>query len=244
MSEVVVEPGERETLVIPTLFGDYRPRLSRGRGKSGMIVQKVVRGVSGLRRDPGNDEVAEIMSRFGLLCAAARTGRANLGEAEDLLGLTALDDHRHRHELVRYTSPYISMTAGTYEERNKQNHAAFAVDTALAFATQGYQASGWIFYGYVFLLGKPAGRHAEFGEEVRDVHQHPAWSRFRGEGEVAVPIRVPPRRLQRAELYTPGDILNAVQNGVWPPAPSDVVDNEAAGRYSPPEDIVAARGVV
>ncbi len=136
------------------------------------------------------------------------------------------------------------MTAGTYEERNKQNHAAFAIDTALAFATRGHQTSGWLFYGYVFLLGRPAGMHGEFGEEVRDVHQHPEWSRFRAEGEVAIPLRVPPRRLQRAELYTPRDIMSAVQNRVWPPDPSDIVDNEAAGRYRPPEEIMAGRGMI
>src|SRR5699024_10734306 len=144
----------------------------------------------------------------GLLCAAVRNGRVkNIDDAEYLLGPTALDDHRHRHQLVRNDSPYISMTAGTYEERNKQNHARCASDTALAFATRGYQTSGWPFYAYVFVPGKPAGLHTEFSEEVRDVHQHPAWSRFRAEGEVAVPIRVPPRRLQRAELYTPADII-------------------------------------
>ncbi|ANS78059.1 hypothetical protein SGUI_0663 [Serinicoccus hydrothermalis] len=38
--------------------------------------------------------------------------------------------------------------------------------------------------------------------------------------------------------------MSALQNRIWPPKPSDIVDNEAAGRYIPPEDIVAARGVV
>lgn len=210
-----------------------------------MIVQSVIRGISGLRRDPADDEVGQIMNHSGLLCAAVRTGRAPTpDDAEELLGPAALDAHRHRHEDVVDDSPYISMSAGTYVERDRHNHAAFAFDTALSFATRGHQVPGWVFYGYVFLLGRPAGMHAEFGEEVRDVHQHPAWSRFRAEGEVAVPIRVPPRRLQRAELYTPEDVEAAVQAGIWPPVPSDVVDNEAAGRFHRPEDLLAARGAV
>ncbi|MDT0166052.1 hypothetical protein Q9R32_10825 [Actinotalea sp. AC32] len=210
-----------------------------------MIVQSVIRGVGDLRRDAVRDDVAEIMTRTGLVCAALRTGRvASPGDAEDLLGPTALDDHRHRHHLMADESPYISMTAGTYVERHRRNRAAYAFDTALAFATHGHQRPGWVFYGYVFLLGRAAGLHAEFGEEVRDVHQHPAWSRFRAEGEVAVPVRVPPRRLQRAELYTPDDVRDALRAGVWPPDPSDVEDNEASGRYCPPEDLLGARGVV
>lgn len=210
-----------------------------------MIVQNVIRGISGLVREPGNDQVEAIMRRDGLLCAALRHGyAATAGGAEDLLGPRALDAHRHRHTHVKDASPYVSMTAGTYVERGAHNHAASAFLTAVLFATDGLQQPGWLFYGYVFLLGRSAGGHAEFGEEVRDVHQHPAWSRFRAEGEIAVPVRVPPRRLLRAERYAPGDVLAAARLRTWPPDPDDVVDNETAGVYLPPEQLLGARGVV
>ncbi|NTW41903.1 MAG: hypothetical protein HGA44_18815 [Cellulomonadaceae bacterium] len=210
-----------------------------------MIVQNVIRGIGGLVRVPGNDEVEAIMRRDGLLCAALRHGHvATANDAENLLGPLSLDAHRHRHVQFAAASPYVSMTAGTYVERGAHNHAASAFLTAVLFATDGLRQPGWLFYGYVFLLGRSAGGHAEFAEEVRDVHQHPAWSRFRAEGEVAVPVRVPPRRLLRAERYVPGDVLTAARSGSWPPAPDDVVDNEAAGVYLPPEDLLSARAVV
>lgn len=210
-----------------------------------MLVQNVIRGVGGLSRGPGPDEVETIMKLDGLTCAALRTGHvASTVEAESLLGADPLDAHRHRHELYGPRSPYVSMTAGTYQDRGGHNRAAFAFDTALAFATDGFRDPGWVFYGYVFLLGRAAGSHAEFGEEVRDVHQHPAWSRFRSEGEVAVPVRVPPRRLRRAELYLPDDVLDAARAGRWPPEPADLVDNEQDEVFRPPEEIVTARGVV
>ncbi|WP_149204611.1 hypothetical protein [Actinotalea subterranea] len=210
-----------------------------------MLVQNVIRGIGGLVREPDNDEVEAIMRRDGLVCAALRHGfAATAGDAENLLGSRALDAHRHRHTRVADASPYVSMTAGTYVERGAHNHAASAFLTALLFATNGLERPGWLFYGYVFLLGHSAGGHAEFAEEVRDVHQHPAWSRFRAEGEIAVPVRLPPRRLLRAERYAPEDVLAAARSGSWPPAPDDVVDNRATGVYLPPERLISARAVV
>ncbi|WP_129336294.1 hypothetical protein [Cellulomonas endophytica] len=207
-----------------------------------MLVQEVVRGVAGLT----TGDARRIMERDGLLCAALRTGRVTTAdEAEVLLGAEALDQHVHEHHVVREGSPYVSTSAGTYVTDDRwHTRSAFAVDTAIDFAVLGPRADGWVFYGYVFLLGRPAGHHAEFAEEVRDVHQHPAWSPFRAEGEVAVPVRLPPRRLLRAELYRYAEVAAALAAGRWPAVPSAVIDNEAEGRCGSPGELAAARTAV
>ena len=53
---------------------------------------------------------------------------------------------------------------------------------------------------------------------MRDFHQHPDWSPYRDEGELAVAVRIPPRRLRMAEQYRYRDVLLARQYGRRPNA--------------------------
>lgn len=208
-----------------------------------MLLQHVVRGVGGIARK----QAETVMHTSGLLCSAIRNGHAaDVESAERLLSPENLDRHRHDHPRFADESPYISTSAGTYAEGNRLTRATrsfYAFDTALEFAVLGPRTHGWIFYGYVFLLGRASGQHAEFAEEVRDLHQHPAWSRYRSEGEIAVAVRIPPRRLRRAELYTLQSVVDAIGRGTRP-SPDDVIDNETDGIYQAPELLTSAREVI
>ena len=180
----------------------------------------------------------------GMLCQALLNPPVlSPWEAEEQLSDANLDRHRHDHFAYGPTSPYISTSAGTYREGDattKFNQPLFALETALQFAVLLNQTDGWVFYGYHFILGRPAGRHAEFAEEVRDLHQHPQWSQFRGEGEIAAAVRIPARRLRKAELYTYPDVAQAMRSSA-PLIPADVLDNPV---YEPPETVLSARGVI
>ena len=204
-----------------------------------MFLQWFVRGMRGL----GPDEVRYILDT-GMQCQALRNdpGRPQW-ELEGELTDENLDRHRHDHDRYGNDSPYVSTTAGTYREGGRfrrHNESLFAFDTALSFAVITSRSNGWIFYGYHFLLGRPAGRHAEFAEEVRDLHQHPVWSRYRGEGEIAAAIRIPPRRLQRAEFYSFANVDEAIRQKA-PIEPDDVVPNPG---FVEPRELLAPRGVV
>ncbi len=206
-----------------------------------MLIQEVVRGVGRL----AYADALAVVRETGLVCAALRNGVvATSDAAEGLLSPEALERHRHDHPTFHSQSPYISATAGTYLEGSRWSRASrarFAFDTALDFAVLGPRRDGWIFYGYVFLLGRAAGRHAEFAEEVRDLHQHPAWSPYRGEGEIAVAVRIPPRRLRLAEFYDYDSVVRSIRNGRHP-EPDDVIDNVAL--FEAPELLANARGVI
>lgn len=205
-----------------------------------MLLQEFVRGMRGLR-----EEDAKTIMSTGLMCQAMwRAPNMSLADAEALLTDENLDLHRHNHDAFAESSPYISTSAGTYREgsaRKKYNQPLFAFETALEFAVLSHRTDGWIFYGYHFVLGRPSGRHVEFAEEVRDLHQHPQWSRFRGEGEIAAALRIPPRRLRLAEFYTYQAVMDAI-NADEEPAPEDIISND--GVYMSPETVLSARGVI
>lgn len=212
-----------------------------------MFLQEFVRGM----RNLSAGQVQQILDE-GLVCQALRqVNPPPPWRLETELTDANLDRHRHDHVTYGAQSPYISTTAGTVREFVQTHRRGgvtgytqtlFAFDTALAFAVLCARSDGWLFYGYHFMLGRPAGRHAEFAEEVRDLHQHPQWSRYRGEGEIAAAIRIPPRRIQRAELYRYDEVMEAFANEE-PIAPrdDDVLLNPA---YQPPEQLLAPRGVI
>lgn len=211
-----------------------------------MLVQHFVRGIAGL--SPA--DVSQILSRTGMLCSALRTNPgADVWDAEQRLGSDALDLHQNRYDLVGADSPYISTSAGTYVGEAAGDgsgegtwRAKFAVDTAVQFAVLISQTDGWVFSGYHLLLGRPAGAHAEFGEELRDVHQHPIWSTWRSEGEVAAAVRIPPRRLQRADFYSYDDVRAAIDDGR---RPAPVATAGLVGEhYVEPTSVLSVREVI
>lgn len=203
-----------------------------------MFLQEFVRGM----REVSRRQVDEIFEH-GMLCQALRQDPdLSPWEAEGRLSSDSLDQHRHHYSSFGSYSPYISTTAGTYRERGsfeRYNQSLFAFDTALQFAVLNEGTDGWIFFGYHMILGRPAGSHAEFAEEVRDVHQHPQWSRFRGEGEIAAAVRIPPRRIEKAIFYRYSEVKEALGEGRTPEG-----EEHRCKKFVSPETLLAARGVI
>jgi hypothetical protein len=105
---------------------------------------------------------------------------------------------------LRRTVPFLSLTSGTIEPnyRARRNARYPAWFTAIRFATADGQGDGWVFHGYVSVLGRPSLPLLEFSEEVRDLHQHDFYNPYHPEGEVAAKILVPPVRLKQAFRVT------------------------------------------
>jgi hypothetical protein len=75
--------------------------------------------------------------------------------------------------------------------------------TAALFATAHGRAEGWVFHGYVSVLGRLSLPLLEFSEEARDLHQYDFYNPYHWEGEVVAKILVPPVRLRQAFRVTP-----------------------------------------
>lgn len=183
-----------------------------------MIFQRFLKGV----RDSGSLDTAwakAVLDREGLSSAWLRSVRAGgdpslPGDSDpehwtEFITEEALRWHITRFEDVGYggsqrpfreLSPFISVTAGTVEpdHRKAQNNGFPAWLTAFAFATDWGAEPGWVFYGYVSVLGRPSLPLLEFAEEARDLHQYDWYNPYHREGEVLAKIWVPPVRLEGA----------------------------------------------
>ncbi len=188
-----------------------------------MILQKVLKGIGGIdRRD------ARIMlTRQGILCGWwHRVKRISPAEIIDKLTEDNLYWHLERYGDVhpatgrpfREDTPYISTTAGSVERDAilGRNVLYPPFLTALLFATNWFTRSGFIYYGYVYVLGKQCIPLQEFAEEVRELNVYTSWLRFHDEGEIVAKIEIPANRLQRVEEYEPRRALSDLRAGRQP----------------------------
>ncbi len=190
-----------------------------------MFFQKILKGISGLTPD----QAAEVLTVTGIESNWIRT-RGSPGQQKVAERITHEELHWH---LTRYdetdvrtgepfgrTSPFISTTGGTSEQGSmageERAYVFSAFDLAAWFATVEYTQSGWIFYGYVFTIGRPSVEHAEFAEEVRDLHSYPSGYRFHHEGELVAKLVIPPSRLERCEFYRGPELRRALEAGERP----------------------------
>ncbi len=185
-----------------------------------MIFQEFLRGVCD---DEGRlDELwaQNVLTRSGLRSAWLRkhgpcdpmdwTGVAT----DDALEWHVTQFDRCGHPLssgdpFREHSPFVSLSSGTVEMSRRpagRNVLLPAWFTALGFATRHGTRAGWVFYGYVSLLGRPALPLTDYAEEVRDLHQHDFDNRWHHEGEIAAKFLVAPVRLRSAIRVTPEDL--------------------------------------
>jgi hypothetical protein len=144
------------------------------------------------------------------------------------------------------TTPFISTTAGTAEQSTgsgeERAYLFTAFDTACWFATDNYVTTGWIFYGYVFTIGRPSVEHTEFADEVRDLHTYSEGYKFHHEGEIIAKLLIPPARLQRCERYRGPELRQALDAGTLPtPRDEDVIWNP---NYADPMRYVNIRDVL
>jgi hypothetical protein len=119
-------------------------------------------------------------------------------------------------------TPFISTTAGTVERDvlATRNVSFPPLLTAVRFATADYTRAGYVFYSYVYTLGKRALPLVDFAEEVRDVHVYAEFLPFHAEGEVVVKKHIPSVRIERVQKYDADGAL------LW---------TEANAAYEPPE---------
>jgi hypothetical protein len=187
-----------------------------------MFIQHVIKGIINI----GPTAADDILFRSGIQCNWLRhVGKIYPYEISEKLKENVLNWHLNRYDDIDPdtnapfcdNTPFISTTAGTVEQDTRSGYfCLFApFPTALWFATQGYTQPGYIFYGYVFTLGKKSIEHWEFAEETRDLHVYAAPQQYHPEGEVVAKIHIPSERLERWEYYDPFASMVS-QNGQHP----------------------------
>lgn len=134
-------------------------------------------------------------------------------------------------------SPFISTTAGAVQRDASQSLNIFfdPFFTALKFATRNLTTQGFVFYAYVFTLGKKAVPLSGFAEEVRELNIYRDYLPYHHEGEIAAKINIPSIQIEKAEEYDGKDVLESLKKGNYP-VPIRTIDNkghyEAPDRYS------------
>lgn len=217
-----------------------------------MFFQHILKGIVGLT----DDEARDVLTASGIQSNWLRsTYQPNLREIagrrltlEELTWhLTRYDDRERRTDLpYGQTSPFLSATAGTSEQsssRGEERAYRFsAFDTACWFATDGYTTTGWVFFGYVYTIGRPSVELIEFAEEVRDLHTYPGGYVYHNEGEIVAKLVIPPSRLQRCERYRGPELLQSLTEGELPALDgNDVIFNK---NYADPMRYVNVRSIL
>jgi hypothetical protein len=212
-----------------------------------MIFQKVLKGIGGIT----DDQAAHMLTRDGILCEWwRRVGEITPSQVKDKLTEDNLFWHLERYDDVHpetnrpfnQDTPYISTTAGSIQRDQLLTRNVFypPLLTAMQFATNWFRRAGYIFYGYVYVLGKKSLPLEEFAEEVRELNIYTSWLRFHKEGEIVAKIIIPSTRLSRVERYEPNPTLSALRRGAKP-APAWSLDNPT---FCPPEDFSNVRDVL
>jgi hypothetical protein len=216
-----------------------------------MFFQHVLKGIRGLTWEQAN----EVLTVTGIESNWIRTrGHVSQQQIIERLSREELIWHLTRYDekdgrtggQFGLTSPFISTSAGTSEQSTaageERAYSFSAFDTASWFATGDYTDTGWIFFGYVFTLGKPSIEHREFAEEVRDLHIYSAGYKFHGEGELVAKLVIPPTRLERCERYRGPALRRALESGRRPKlGPRDVIRNK---KYADPMHYINIRGIL
>jgi hypothetical protein len=212
-----------------------------------MIFQKVLKGIGGI-----SDSVAsQMLTSAGIVCGWwNRVGRISPAEVKEKLTEDNLFWHLERYDDVHPTTgrpfnqdtPYISTTAGSVQRDQLLARNVFypPLLTAILFATSWFQRPGYVFYGYVYVLGKKSVPLQEFAEEVRELNIYTSWLRFHEEGEIVAKIILPSTRLSRVERYEPSQSLRDLRRGVKP-APAWTLENPT---FCAPEGFSNVRDVI
>ena len=138
-------------------------------------------------------------------------------------------------------TPFISTTAGSVErdEFAKTNVVFDPFLTALRFATRNGTSKGYIFYAYLFTLGRQSIELCEFAEEVRELNIYTTFLPYHHQGEVTAKIEIRAPQIEKWEEYDPS-ALRTLQNRAVP-VPSMTRRNPL---YAPPERFCNIRGLV
>lgn len=212
-----------------------------------MIIQKVIKGIGGIKPDTIND-----ILRTGITCRwwhevnplpqneiSLRLNERNLRWHQN--HYDEPDPLEENHPFYLRT-PFISTTAGTVERDAfyQTNILQPAWVEALRFATDGWSRDGYLFYCYVFIIGKKSVGHQLLAEEIRELNIYTGFSPFQPEGEIAAKIVIPPAQIEKVE-YWPIIKLQADLERGQAPSPEKIVKNSL---YLPPDNYNNVRDVL
>lgn len=206
-----------------------------------MIIQKVIKGMSGQMT---RDEAIAILRR-GIRCRWwQQVNPLPAQEIVERLTERNLRWHQNYYEEPDplqgnrpfcERTPFISTTAGTVERDAifSRNVMMPAWLQALSFATDSFREdTGYLYYCYLFVIGKQAISHEGFAEELRELNIYTGFSPFHPEGEITAKIIIPPPQIEKVEYWSLSKIINDLYNG-QSPSPDDMVLNPL---YAPAED--------
>jgi hypothetical protein len=188
-----------------------------------MIIQKVIKGIGGIEQD----EATKIL-REGIICRWWQmVNPLPQFQIPDRLTERNLIWHQNRYDDLDPSqenqpfylrTPFISTTAGTVERdvsyQTNILHPAWV--EALRFATEGWSRDGYLFYCYVFIIGKKSVGHQAFAEEIRELNIYRGFSPFQPEGEIAAKIVIPPTQIEKAEYWPISKLLDDIKNNQVP----------------------------
>jgi hypothetical protein len=213
-----------------------------------MFFQSFLKGIAKLSQP----QALDILLDTGILCRwRSNAGTLTPQQVRDRLTWRSLDWHLNHYDeddpdendepFCEHT-PFISTTAGTVERdaSARANYVQSAFRTALSFATLGFTASGHIFYGYVYVLGKKSIALEPFAEEVRDLHIYTGFLPYHHEGEIAAKIHIPCNNLEKCEEYDGPAALHELDCGRRP-TPGTTTFNP---HFAPPEQFTNVRHVL
>jgi hypothetical protein len=213
-----------------------------------MIFQQILKGIpargEGQGRGLSDEGVQEILNGGGIYSnwwLNAPGGTISPPEIAAKLTEKALVDHLVDYPSVEEVTPFISTTAGTVERdpANARNVFFPPMYTALRFATQDFRQDGYVFYAYLFLLGRKSIELEEFGEEIRDLNLYSGYYPWHPEGEIVAKVHIPARRIEKAEKYDHVELEERLDRGEVP-APRQVFTG--AGVYREPWEYANVRG--
>lgn len=210
-----------------------------------MIIQHVLKGIGGI-----DDAQAQKILDVGITCNWWRKVQT-LPQAEVAERLTRRNLFWHQNnydipdpleggEEFRLHTPFISTTAGTVERDavRSRNVIHTALQVALDFATDGWSHDGYVFYCYIFVLGRPAVSHQFISEELRELNVYTSFSPFQPEGEITAKIIIPTVQIEKYEYYALTDI-HAAWNSGSPITPTKTVYNNK--HFVPPTEVTNVR---
>lgn len=196
-----------------------------------MIIQKVIKGIGGIDQDD-----ADQVLRTGITCRWWQEVNP-LPQSEIPLRLTErnLTWHQNRYDdpdpmegnrPFHFRTPFISTTAGTVERDVflQTNVLQPAWIEALRFATDVWSRDGYLFYCYLFIIGRRSVGHQLFAEEIRELNIYTGFSPFQPEGEIAAKIIIPPAQIERAEYWPIDKLLDDISRGQVP-SPERIFSN-------------------
>jgi len=211
-----------------------------------MFFQKVLKGIPDIAEDD-----ADAAFERGIICNWwRRVHRISNDEIVEKLNDRNLDWHLNHYDdrdpntggPFRENTPFISVTAGVVERDSfaRRNVVFDPFVTALRFATREFMTSGFVFYAYVFTLGRQSLNLAEFAEEVRELNIYKTYLPYHPEGEITAKIAIRGPCIEKWEAYDGPAALRAIRRH-RDPQPFSSRENPI---YARPELYCNIRGLV